>query len=235
MHNKRMGRLFLLIALLTVCFASTAPALAAENRPKPAYLLFNSTEIRSPVISSFTNWTGVLSRFHQAEALGEGLCATAGAGPKGCVWDDWQKIIADLKDSDPMSQLRSVNDIMNAKRYTLDNVNWGADDYWATVFEFMRRSGDCEDYAIAKYVTLRALGWPADKLRLVIVRDTKLDLNHAILAAYTDDGIYIGDNQVEGLVKATSIRHYRPIYSINEDGWWLHRAQPQNRQVSSLR
>jgi predicted transglutaminase-like cysteine proteinase len=205
-----------LIAILVLAFIGPA---RAETSPS----LFGTNEIRSPNLASFTNWTGVMNRFEHARELGDGLCASAGPERSACAWDDWQNIIADAAMLDGVAQLRKVNAVMNDKRYTLDRVNWGAEDYWATVFEFLRKNGDCEDYAIAKYVTLRALGWPASKLRVVIVRDTKLNLNHAIVAIYTDEGIYIGDNQVDGLVKASSIRHYRAIYSINEEGWWLHR------------
>lgn len=207
-----------LTLLIVLAFSDGARADATPS-------LFGSTEIRSPNLGSFTNWTGVMRRFEHAKELGDGLCASAGPDRSRCAWDDWQNIIADVGLLGEMAQVRKVNDIMNGRRYTLDRVNWGAEDYWATVFEFLRKNGDCEDYALAKYMTLRALGWPADKLRLVIVRDTKLNLNHAILAIYTDEGVYIGDNQVDGLVKASSIRHYRPIYSINENGWWLHRPQ----------
>lgn len=203
--------------------ADTTQANATQLPPS----LFNTTEIRSPNLASFTNWTGMLTRFHRGEALGPGMCASAGIGGSRCEWDQWQKIIADLRGKPADEQLRRVNNEMNSHRYILDRVNWGVEDYWQTVFEFLRKNGDCEDYAISKYLTLRALGWDADKLRIVILRDTKLNLNHAVLAAYTEDGIYIGDNQITGLVKADNIRHYRAIYSINENGWWLHR--PQNR------
>lgn len=232
-----MARFFLsCLILLTLLAPHTARAdtvYAAQSgsaRPAGTYpFLWNSTEIRSPNMTAFTNWNGVMARFHQAETLGQGMCATAAGGSFSggdqCEWDQWQGIIASVKNLSPMEQLRKVNDIMNSHRYVLDRVNWGMDDYWQTVFEFLRRNGDCEDYAIAKYVTLRAAGWPADNLRIIILRDTKLNLNHAVLAAYTPDGIYIGDNQVDGLVRADNIRHYRPIYSINENFWWLHRPK----------
>lgn len=223
-----MGRFLPVLVLFAVLLLGADPARAedgpATRLPPP---LWNSTEIRSPNLASFTNWTGVISRFQQMQTLGEGMCATAGPSRSRCPWEEWQQIIRDAQGKDELAQLRRINDEINSRRYILDRVNWGMEDYWATVFEFLRKNGDCEDYAIAKYVTLRALGWPAEKLRVVILRDTKLNLNHAVLAAYTSDGIYIGDNQVEGLVRADAIRHYRPIYSINESGWWLHRVQPR--------
>lgn len=147
-----------------------------------------------------------------------------------CAWTNWQELIASLKSLPPLEQLREVNRIINASPYIVDQLNWGMNDYWATVFEFLTRNGDCEDFAIAKYVTLRALGWPVHSLRIVVLRDTQLNLNHAVLAAYTSNGIYIGDNQVKNLVSAQAIHHYRPIYSINEEAWWLHRSPDDSRR-----
>lgn len=215
---------FLACSVPSPAYAGEAagPVATASVLPPP---LFGSSEIRSNNLVSFTNWTGMLSRFNQGKTLGQGLCATAGSGGAGpCSWDLWQQDISAYRGQGEMEQLRSVNREMNRRRYIIDRVNWGVEDYWATVFEFLRKNGDCEDYAIAKYVTLRALGWPADRLRIVILRDTKLDLNHAVLAVYTSQGIYIGDNQVSDIVRADAIRHYRPIYSINENSWWLHRV-----------
>jgi predicted transglutaminase-like cysteine proteinase len=191
--------------------------------------LWGSNEIRSNDTSNFSNWTGVVRRFANAEALGQGLCSTAAGGGRGnttCAWDKWQEILDEARGLAGVEQARAVNAAFNRVKYVNDNRNYGQEDYWATLFEFLgRERGDCEDYAIAKYETLRELGWPAKSLRLVVVRDTKLDLNHAILAVYTNEGIYIADNQTKSLVNASSIRHYRPIYSINEDGWWLHRRR----------
>ncbi len=213
------------LALATIAMLLPASGQAQETRVQPTTsVLFNSTEISSPNLASFTNWSGVLRRFADAQRIDATRCA-ATANDKSCRLDDWEKIIADARPLSHIEQLRLVNDRMNSKRYIVDPVNWGTNDYWATVFEFLDRNGDCEDYAVSKYVTLRKLGWSADSMRIVILRDTKLNLNHAILAAYTDEGIYIGDNQVDGIVKANSIRHYKPIYSINENSWWLHRAR----------
>ena len=60
-------------------------------------------------------------------------------------------------------------------------------------------------------------------MRIVIVQDLNLKVAHAILAVYVDGTIKILDNQIKQVVDAETIRHYRPIYSVNEDAWWLHR------------
>ena len=60
-------------------------------------------------------------------------------------------------------------------------------------------------------------------MRIVIVQDLNLKVAHAVLAVYLDDTIKILDNQIKQVVEAGTIRHYRPIYSVNEESWWLHR------------
>lgn len=112
---------------------------------------------------------------------------------------------------------------MNQARYITDIVNWGTSDYWAIPYEFFVRHGDCEDYAIAKFMTLRAAGFSQDNMRIVVLNDENLRIMHAVLAVYVGEEIYILDNQIKRMVSHRSIHHYTPIYSINETRWWRHR------------
>ena len=77
----------------------------------------------------------------------------------------------------PIEQLQAVNRSKTDWRYKADDQNYGRRDYWATPLEFLRYSGDCED-GVAKYVSLRQLGFTADQLRLVVVYDVVRDLAH---------------------------------------------------------
>ena len=60
------------------------------------------------------------------------------------------------------------------------------------VTDFFTRGGDCEDFAIAKYTALRALGVPEERLRVAIVHDDEKNLPHAILVVYTDNAVANG-------------------------------------------
>ena len=85
----------------------------------------------------------------------------------------------------------------------------------------MEVSGNCKDYAIAKYYSLRALGIPAERLRVIVLQDLNLGgIIHAVLGIYDGDKLLILDNQVKQVMPALKIYHYRPIYGINEDHWW---------------
>jgi predicted transglutaminase-like cysteine proteinase len=101
--------------------------------------------------------------------------------------------------------------------------NWGQEDYWATPFQFLKKNGDCEDYAISKYMALKALGVKVEDMRIVALQDLNLNLGHAVLVVYVGDEPQLLDNQISSVVAANSIRHYQPVFSINEEGWWLHR------------
>lgn len=67
-------------------------------------------------------------------------------------------------------------------------------DYWASPREFRENSGDCEDYSIAKYFTLRALGVPKENMRIVVLMETIRNLPHAVLVVYMDGDAYVLDN-----------------------------------------
>ncbi len=184
--------------------------------------LFGTSEKRSGDLSAFTKWSAMFNRFQKDLSSSEG-----------------ERVMQQLKSSlDSMrglpmeAQVRRVNDLMNSVQYISDKRNWGKSDYWSTPVEFMTRGGDCEDFAIAKYAALRALGVPDSKMRVAIVKDTQKNIPHAILIVYTNEGPMILDNQIKSVRADSSVRHYKPIYSINRTSWWLHTA-PRATQVAS--
>jgi predicted transglutaminase-like cysteine proteinase len=176
--------------------------------------LFGTHEFHSSNLSLFPKWRGALERYHaELKSCAANLCDREG----------WRALINRLRSLDPSRQIAEINREMNRMPYIVDSMGWGVNDYWATPFEFLRKSGDCEDYAIAKYMALRALDVPTEAMRIVVLQDLNLQLAHAILVVYVDGEALVLDNQIRSVVPADSIHHYQPIYSLNEDGWWLHR------------
>jgi predicted transglutaminase-like cysteine proteinase len=174
--------------------------------------LFGSIEKRSSSLSAFTKWTSMFNRFDRD------LSTATGASAIGQLKQNLQGL-RHL----PLNQMATqVNSMMNAKRYVTDNANYGKNDYWATPVEFFTRGGDCEDFAIAKYTALRMLGVPENRLRIAIVQDMQKNVPHAILIVYTDQGAMLLDNQIKAAVNVSSVSHYKPIFSINQNAWWLH-------------
>ena len=210
-----VGALALVLGLVALL-----PGLGRAAQAYPP--IFGSSESRHDNIRVFSQWSGVIDRMNTTPEPFTNACE----GPKSslCHLKEWNAFLASIKGLAPQSQLDRVNAFMNKYPYVQDIVNWGVQDYWETPLEFLYKSGECKDYAIAKYMSLRYLGWPAERLRVVVLQDLNLQLMHAILAVYTGDQIQVLDNQISQVVGAESIHHYRAVYSVNEQYWWLHQG-----------
>lgn len=114
----------------------------------------------------------------------------------------------------------------NQWHYRADDGNYGKSDCWVSPSEFFKRFGGCEDYAIAKYVTLRQMGFHVDQPRLVVANDARRHFAHAVLAAYIDSEFYIFDNPNNKVRAQSSVGEYAPYYSVNEQARWPHAASP---------
>lgn len=180
--------------------------------------LFGSSETESGDLHPFPKWTGVMRR--QPPDMKK---MAADCSSKSCIQEKWDAFIESVQGASQSEQIRLVNSYYNKSPYIEDSVNWGMNDYWETLYEFLRKHGDCEDYAISKYFTLRKLGFDADDLRIVVLKDRNLGVMHSVLAVYQGGTILILDNQFSSVVDHKKIKHYEPVYSINEDNWWRHR------------
>ncbi len=179
--------------------------------------IFGSSEKRSSSLAAFTKWTSMFDRFDAA------LNTTDGQQSMNA----FKTRIEFLRGLPLNKMVEGVNDVVNRIPYINDNQIYGQNDYWATPIEFVKRGGDCEDFAITKYVALRALGVPEQRLRVLILQDLQKNMPHAVLVVYTDNGAVILDNQMKNVTPTEQISHYKPIFSINRDGWWLH-TKPTN-------
>jgi len=140
----------------------------------------------------------------------------------------WRKVINRVKGGTDLEKLVAVNDFFNQMDFVDDIEHWGKNDYWATPIEFLgTRGGDCEDFTIAKYFSLRELGVPDEKLRLVYVKALKLDQHHMVLAYYHKlTGVpVLLDNLDKQLKPASKRRDLLPIYSFNAKNLWLSKAK----------
>ncbi len=133
-------------------------------------------------------------------------------------------------------QIRLINHYVNRKRYANDRtrsletpLSDEAVRYrsrWATVEEFMRRGGDCEDYATTKYYLLRRLGFEAEALRVVVTWDRKARGYHAVLAVHHDDEVLLLES--DNTVRRGRNHTYRFVYSVNENSIWDHEAAAES-------
>ena len=125
-------------------------------------------------------------------------------------------LVETARAKDGRARLGEINRAVNlAIRYQSDAARHGAPDGWASpLATFASGAGDCEDYAIAKYLALREAGVPADDLRLVVVRDTRLGQDHAVLAARLDDRWLVLDNRRFLLLEDRDVHDYVGLTSF---------------------
>jgi predicted transglutaminase-like cysteine proteinase len=139
---------------------------------------------------------------------------------------DLQALLQASRALPPEAQLQAVNRFFNSRiLFTSDQEVWGQLDYWASPLETLAKGvGDCEDYAIAKYFSLLALGMPAARLRLVYVR-AMLDGRsqaHMVLGYYPEEGddVLVLDNLQDQISPAARRVDLKPVFSFNTEGLW---------------
>ncbi|WP_223503552.1 cysteine protease LapG [Pseudomonas sp. GL-RE-29] len=147
--------------------------------------------------------------------------------------DDWQRLLSTQKQIGELQQLNVVNRFFNSQvRYVEDQDLWRQVDYWETPIEALwKGAGDCEDYAIAKYFSLRHLGVSSDKLRITYVKALRQNRAHMVLTYYpTPDAIpLVLDSLVDTIKPANQRTDLLPVYSFNAEGMWLPGAKGNQR------
>lgn len=116
--------------------------------------------------------------------------------------------------------LQPVNNFFNRLPAATDMALWGMDEYWATPAEALSINGaDCEDFAIAKYFTLKELGVPNVRLRLVYARQAHSAEAHMVLAYYSEPRAdpLILDNLDGDIIPASRRSDLTPVYTFNDD------------------
>jgi predicted transglutaminase-like cysteine proteinase len=138
-------------------------------------------------------------------------------------------VLQQATSQDDERRLRVVNEFFNRRVQFRDDAQvWGQVDYWASPLETLNKGqGDCEDFAIAKYFSLVAVGVPTSMLRLVYVRaqlggpggPTQA---HMVLAYYASPSAepLILDNLIGDVRPASRRPDLTPVFSFNSNGLW---------------
>ena len=154
-------------------------------------------------------------------------------GAEGCPSHAAQflRLIKAVKAKSGRDQLDEANRAVNmAIRYASDFALHGEVDRWtAPLATFAAAKGDCEDYAIAKFVALTEAGFPREDLQLVLVRDRAVRQDHAVLAARLDGHWLILDSRRSDLMDDHEASSFTPLFAINHRGVKLFAAPFANR------
>lgn len=150
----------------------------------------------------------------------------------------WQSLIDSSRNLPESEKLQVTNDFFNQVPFISDAEHWRAKDYWATPSEMLATNGgDCEDFSIAKYFTLIALGVPVSKLKITYVKAATADpINqaHMVLTYYaTPSAIPLVLDNLIGDIKPASRRpDLTPVYAFNGAGLWLAKERGEGKSVT---
>jgi predicted transglutaminase-like cysteine proteinase len=209
--------------------SSFAPVAAGEGRssvrePLQNYpSLFGSREFEADDLLARLPRAAVLSRSLEPQLQQMAAYGHAEVSPAS-VPQAWADLPARLAGLPPLLQLDAVNRLANQVAYVSDSQNYHVRDYWATPAEFFAHGGDCEDYAIAKFVALYRLGFHESRIRVALVFDKIRWLHHSVLLACPDETLFVLDNQARTVKRDTDVSRYTPICSFNTRHLWLHRV-----------
>lgn len=185
---------------------------------------------RRPVLAAAALWCGLLAASAARSRAPDRRSTADAAASTVAARRELASLLDAASELDDPGQLIAVNAFFNRRIVFRDDLDaWGETDHWATPLEALARGeGDCEDFAIAKYFTLTALGVPTDRLRLVYMRawmpgpPPRLQ-PHMVLAHFdapsADPSIL--DNLVADVQPASRRADLAPVYSFNAYGLWL--------------
>jgi predicted transglutaminase-like cysteine proteinase len=164
-------------------------------------------------------WLGVQRRLDD-ELVQIALCDGDRAGCASPAALQFLTIVDSAKARDGRARFGEVNRAINlAVKSTSDLAQYGQIDVWTSpLVTLARGAGDCEDYAIAKFVALRLAGVSPDDLRIVIMHDTIYGEDHAVAAARLDGHWLTLDNRRMAMVEDSDVRNYRPTFVIDQSG-----------------
>ena len=146
----------------------------------------------------------------------------------------WRSMVDDIGPLADEEKLTRVNQFFNSRvHWKPDSEIWRQKDYWATPLETMgRRLGDCEDFSVAKYMTLLLAGVDIEKLRITYVKArtggvySKIFEAHMVLAYYSSPAAdpRILDNMIDEVRLASQRQDLKPVFGFNSQGLWVRGA-----------
>ncbi len=148
----------------------------------------------------------------------------------------WEELIRIGKRLTDLQKLEKTNRFFNRMAFANDVDLWGVRDYWATPVQFIcKNAGDCEDFAIAKYFTLKAMGVSESKLNITYVKAVRYNMPHMVVTYYGKPGSepMILDNLIDTVELASKRTDLVPVFTFNGTGLWLAHQRGQGKLAGS--
>lgn len=213
----RTAILFLFSVLLCV-FSAVLYAQVNARKPTDFKILPLTAQTAEPLRRKFEDWLERTKR--------ENITTESSMNPDVVFWRNAVHKVNLRKDT--LAGLARVNRITNKSvTYISDYVHHDLSDYWETPIETLLHGGDCEDIALLKAVALYHLGWPRDKMHLLLgyTRYRGKKIAHAVLLVDHDGQHYVLDNMVDALVPFSKAL-MQPMYMLNMDSTEMFYAAP---------
>ncbi|WP_260483274.1 transglutaminase-like cysteine peptidase [Sphingomicrobium flavum] len=139
---------------------------------------------------------------------------------------DFARMVASTSEREAIEAInRYVNDRVS---FVEDLDRFGVRDRWVRASDTLAAGrGDCEDYAIAKMAMLKAAGFRADDLYLVVAKDLIRRADHAVLVVRSEGKFLVLDNNTDRIEDANAIADFRPILTYASTGRWTHGYERQ--------
>ncbi len=145
----------------------------------------------------------------------------------------WSDLIENSRQLSDAEKLEAVNRYFNRHvRFSGDIALWKQNDYWATPIEtLVKGAGDCEDFSLAKYFTLRELGVPEEKLRITYAKALKLNQAHMVVTYYSTPTAepLVLDNLIESILPASERQDLSLLYAFDAKGLYFVKAEGLKR------
>lgn len=150
--------------------------------------------------------------------------------------EQWKNLIDSGATWSDIKKLNKVNDFVNQFVFVDDIIHWQQEDYWATPLQtLVTQGGDCEDFSIAKYFTLSAMGVEESKLKLTYVKALTINQAHMVVGYYDKPSAepLVLDNLNPEILPASQRPDLLPVYSFNGTGLWLAKKDTSDQFVDN--
>jgi len=218
------------VAALDSTGIPTLPGWNRGNGPIRNYNVFGSVVVPVGALPAAKGWNHALGP-NVANVFGLDCSSDCGSGLRG-------KLLRAVREARGLSALEALDTVNRAVNrnlvYRSDKEAWGVDDYWASPEEIIRvGAGDCEDFATTKLWLLRSAGFTDEQLQLVVLKDTRRQLYHAVLAVHVDGKAYILDNLSNAVASDTAFISYVPVMSFVGGKNYLHGFKDRRTGVAA--
>lgn len=219
MNSVCSRALVLLVSLATFSSSATAGTTQAAAHPLALLEPYGSRMLMPTGGAMLEKWAAVLRQW-KIEKQTLDACRVA---PGQCSDPAARELLSIIEDAKPLTgiaQLGQINRAVNLAIRSVDDwVAHGVVDVWSSPLATLgTHAGDCEDYAIVKFVALLEAGIAPADIRVLIVRDVMRSEDHAVVAVRHEGQWLLLDNRRLVIRSDAELANYQPLMQMDGTG-----------------